>query len=72
MEDQIIKNRNNLYYRIKARREELGLTREELAQVSDVSERTIKRIEGIKEWVSLEQIMKLAHALKMDIYVTNR
>jgi transcriptional regulator with XRE-family HTH domain len=53
---------------IKAKRRELGLTQEKLAELVDVSYQMIHDIEGCRTWVSDKTLQKLSMALKVDIY----
>ena len=53
---------------IKKRRENLGLTQEGLAEITDLSVQTINTIEGCRMWISDKSITKLAKALNVDIF----
>jgi transcriptional regulator with XRE-family HTH domain len=53
---------------IKARRSELGLTQEKLAELVDVSYQMIHDIEGCRTWVSDRTLQNLSTALQVDIY----
>jgi transcriptional regulator with XRE-family HTH domain len=53
---------------IKARRSELGLTQEKLAELVDVSYQMLHDIEGCRTWVSDKTLQKLSAALEVDIY----
>jgi len=53
---------------IKARRNELGLTQEKLAELVAVSYQMIHDIEGCRTWVSDKTLQNLSVALKMDMY----
>jgi transcriptional regulator with XRE-family HTH domain len=53
---------------IKARRSELGLTQEKLAELVDVSYQMIHDIEGCRTWVSDKTLQRLSEALEVDIY----
>jgi transcriptional regulator with XRE-family HTH domain len=53
---------------IKAKRRELGLTQEKLAELVDVSYQMIHDIEGCRTWVSDKTLQRLSEALEVDIY----
>jgi len=53
---------------IKARRSELGLTQEKLAELVDVSYQMLHDIEGCRTWVSDKTLQNLSTALEVDIY----
>jgi len=53
---------------IKARRSELGLTQEKLAELVAVSYQMIHDIEGCRTWVSDKTLQNLSTALEVDIY----
>jgi transcriptional regulator with XRE-family HTH domain len=53
---------------IKAKRSELGLTQEKLAELVDISYQMIHDIEGCRTWVSDKTLQKLSKALEVDIY----
>jgi transcriptional regulator with XRE-family HTH domain len=53
---------------IKARRSELGLTQEKLAELVDVSYQMIHDIEGCRTWVSDRTLQNLSAALGVDTY----
>jgi transcriptional regulator with XRE-family HTH domain len=53
---------------IKARRKELRLSQEKLAELADVSVQMIKGIEGRQTWVSDNMLAKLAMALKVKSF----
>jgi transcriptional regulator with XRE-family HTH domain len=53
---------------IKAKRSELGLTQEKLAELVDVSYQMIHDIEGCRTWVSDKTLQGLSKALEVDIY----
>jgi transcriptional regulator with XRE-family HTH domain len=53
---------------IKAKRRELGLTQEKLAELVDVSYQMIHDIEGCRTWVSDKTLQGLSRALEVDIY----
>jgi transcriptional regulator with XRE-family HTH domain len=49
---------------LKDRREELGITQAELAEVSGMGIATIKRFESGRFWLNLKQYLILCHYLK--------
>jgi len=53
---------------IKARRSDLGLTQEKLAELVDVSYQMLHDIEGCRTWVSDKTLQNLSAALGVDIY----
>ena len=53
---------------IKKRRELLGISQERLAEYAEISSNMVKDIEGCRTWVSDKTLIKLADALKTDIY----
>jgi len=68
MNEDVIKLRKILSINIKKYRAELGLSQEKLAEIIDLSEQTINDIEGCRSWVSDKTLVKIAHALKVEIY----
>ena len=58
----------NLFYeKIKGRRQLLGISQEELAEISDVGLRTIKQIETNKANPSLKTLTKLLDVLGLEL-----
>jgi len=53
---------------IKKRRENLGLTQENLAELADLSVQTINTIESCRMWISDKSITRLAKALNVEIF----
>jgi transcriptional regulator with XRE-family HTH domain len=53
---------------IKAKRGELGLTQEKLAELVNVSYQMIHDIEGCRTWVSDKTLQNLSKALEVDVY----
>jgi transcriptional regulator with XRE-family HTH domain len=53
---------------IKARRSDLGLTQEKLAELVDVSYQMLHDIEGCRTWVSDKTLQSLSAALGVDMY----
>lgn len=49
---------------LKSRREELGITQQELAEISGMGIATIKRFESGRFWLNLKQYLILCHHLK--------
>ena len=60
--------RKVLSQNIKKHRELLGLSQEKLAEKTGISSNMIKDIEGCRSWVSDKTLIKLASALKIDIF----
>lgn len=52
---------------LKQRREVLGVTQEQLAELSDVGLRTLKALESKKSNPTLETLTKLADVLGMEL-----
>lgn len=57
--------RDQFGQQVKRFREERGLTQEQLAEMSGISDRNIRNIESASIATSIDAIEKLAHALKM-------
>ena len=53
---------------IKKLREDLGLTQENLAEMTDLSVQTINTIEGCRMWISDKSVTRLAKALNVEIF----
>jgi len=53
---------------IKAKRNELGLTQEKLAEMVAVSYQMIHDIEGCRTWISDKTLQNLSAALEVDMY----
>ena len=53
---------------IKARRNELGLTQEKLAELVNVSYQMLHDIEGCRTWISDKTLQSLSAALGVDMY----
>jgi transcriptional regulator with XRE-family HTH domain len=53
---------------IKARREALHISQEKLAELIDVSTQMISYIEGCRTWVSDKTLVKLAKALRVEVF----
>jgi transcriptional regulator with XRE-family HTH domain len=49
---------------LKSRREELGITQQQLADLSGMGIATIKRFESGRFWLNLKQYLILCHPLK--------
>ena len=60
--------RRILAQNIKIRRENLGLTQEQLAEMTDLSAQTINTIEGCRMWISDKSITRLAEALNVEVF----
>ena len=60
--------RKILALNIKIHRNLLGMSQEKLAEKAEISVNMVKDIEGCRTWVSDKTLVKLASALKTDIY----
>jgi transcriptional regulator with XRE-family HTH domain len=60
--------RDFLAVNIKARRETLGISQEQLAELADISIQMVKAIEGRRNWVSDTMLDKLARALRVKSF----
>lgn len=63
-EKVLLEARNLISGFLKNRREELGLSQAELAEVSGMGIATIKRFESGRFWLNLKQYLILCHHLK--------
>lgn len=52
---------------IHKKRIQFGFTEEQLAEFSDLSDREIRNIEAGRSVPKLDSVLKLAHALNMDV-----
>jgi transcriptional regulator with XRE-family HTH domain len=68
MNDDVDKLRKSLSVNIKKYRSELGLSQEKLVELVALSDQTINDIEGCRSWVSDKTLVKLARALKVEVY----
>jgi transcriptional regulator with XRE-family HTH domain len=72
LENKVIEYMNTvrelLAANIKAKRKELGLTQEKLAELVEISYQMIHDIEGCRTWVSDKTLQRLSKALEVDIY----
>jgi transcriptional regulator with XRE-family HTH domain len=64
----IEKLRASLSANIKKRRKILGLSQEKLAETAGISSNMMNDIEGCRTWVSDKTMVKLAKALKVEVY----
>ena len=62
------KLRKVLSANIKHHRAKLGLSQEKLAEIVGLSDQTINDIEGCRTWVSDKTLVKIALALKVEVY----
>jgi transcriptional regulator with XRE-family HTH domain len=53
---------------MKDRRKQLGISQERLAELTGLSVQTINFIEGCRTWVSDKTLIKLADALKVEVF----
>jgi transcriptional regulator with XRE-family HTH domain len=68
MNSESEKIRDILSKNIKARRKNMGISQEKLAELADLSAQTINDIEGRRMWVSDKTIAKLCHALNIEAF----
>ena len=68
MEKDVEKLRRVLSKNLKRYRSEMGLSQEKLAELVALSDQTINDIEGCRTWVSDKTLVKLARALKVEVY----
>ena len=68
MTEDVRKLRKTLSANIKKYRGELGLSQEKLSEQVNLSDQTINDIEGCRTWVSDKTLVKIARALKVEIY----
>ena len=68
MNQDVEKLRKILSGNIKKYRSELGLSQEKLAEMVALSDQTINDIEGCRTWVSDKTLVKIAIALKVEVY----
>ena len=68
MKEKPEKIRVILAQNIKKYRENMGLTQENLAEMTDLSVQTINTIEGCRMWISDKSITRLAKALNVEIF----
>ena len=57
----------NLIQRLKDRREELGVTQEQLSELAAVALRTVKELDAGKGNPTVSTLMKLADVLGMEL-----
>lgn len=60
-------HQEHLLKRLKERREELGVTQEQLAELAGVGLRTVKEIDAGKGNPTVSTLLKLADVLGMDL-----
>ena len=68
MTEDVRKLRKTLSANIKKYRSELGLSQEKLSELVNLSDQTINDIEGCRTCVSDKTMVKIARALKVEIY----
>lgn len=68
-EKVLLEARNLISGFLKNRREELGITQQQLADMSGMGIATIKRFESGKFWLNLKQYLILCHHLKCYPFV---
>jgi transcriptional regulator with XRE-family HTH domain len=57
----------NLIQRLKDRREELGVTQEQLSELAGIALRTVKQLDAGKGNPTVSTLMKLADVLGMEL-----
>ena len=60
-------HRTDLIQRLKARREQLGVTQEQLAELAPVALRTVKALDSGKGNPTISTLIKLADVLGMEL-----
>jgi transcriptional regulator with XRE-family HTH domain len=60
-------HQDNLIERLKARRQELGVTQKQLAELAEVALRTVKELDSGKGNPSLRTLLKLVDVLGMEL-----
>ena len=60
-------HQSDLIRRLKARREELGVTQEQLAELAAVALRTVKELDAGKGNPTVSTLMKLTDVLGMEL-----
>jgi transcriptional regulator with XRE-family HTH domain len=60
--------RKNLSSNLKNRRSILGITQEKLAENAEISVNMVNDIEGCRTWVSDKTLIRLAAALKTEVW----
>ena len=68
MKEKPEKIRIILAQNVKKHRENMGLTQENLAEMTDLSVQTINTIEGCRMWISDKSITRLAKALNVEVF----
>ena len=67
MEKSIKMHQANLIQRLKDRREQLGVTQEQLAELAVVALRTVKALDSGKGNPTINTLIKLADVLGMEL-----
>lgn len=60
-------HQSNLIQRLKTRREQLGVTQEQLAELAAVALRTVKELDSGKGNPTVSTLIKLADVLGMEL-----
>jgi len=68
MNEDVKKLRKILSANLKKYRSEMGLSQEKLAELVALSDQTINDIEGCRSWVSDKTLVKIARALKIEVF----
>lgn len=66
-EKELLKARITISGFLKNRREELGITQAQLAEMTGMGIATIKRFESGKFWLNMKQYILLRHALQLPV-----
>jgi transcriptional regulator with XRE-family HTH domain len=66
--EEVLDLRKILSLNLKKHREILGISQEKLAEYASLSTMMVKDIEGCRTWVSEKTLVRLATALKTDVY----
>lgn len=67
IQKSIIMHQTNLIQRLKTRREQLGVTQEQLAELAAVALRTVKELDSGKGNPTVSTLIKLADVLGMEL-----
>ena len=68
MTEDTVKLRKTFSANLKKYRAVQGYSQEKLAELAGVSDQTINDIEGCRTWVSDKTIVKIARALKVEVF----
>jgi transcriptional regulator with XRE-family HTH domain len=68
MTTEMIKLRKILSVNLKKYRKISGISQEKLAEAAELASQTVNDIEGCRTWISDKTIIKLAKALKIEVF----